>query len=176
MLFRSLYEKRGELNLAHDLYIKGQNILDSINDDYLKAELFGNLGSVLTRLHKFGEAYGYLVESFDYFKSLNAKDKILESSIKHAYYFIHTRNVESADYYLKLAEKNALELNNQLHLGNIYAMRALLDKRDTEISKSYLEKAIEIFKTNQSQFELSLAYYEYAVLLNEMGEIGRAHV
>lgn len=165
-----LYEKRGELNLAHDLYIKGQNILDSINDDYLKAELFGNLGSVLTRLHKFGEAYGYLVESFDYFKSLNAKDKILESSIKHAYYFIHTRNVESADYYLKLAEKNALELNNQLHLGNIYAMRALLDKRDTEISKSYLEKAIEIFKTNQSQFELSLAYYEYAVLLNEMGD------
>ncbi|HOQ79857.1 MAG TPA: sigma 54-interacting transcriptional regulator [Candidatus Cloacimonadota bacterium] len=165
-----LYEKRGEYNLAHDLYIKGQNIINNINDDYLKAELFGNLGSVLTQLHKFGEAYGYLVESFDFFKSLNAKDKILESSIKHAWYFILTHNNESADYYLKLAEKTALELNNQLHLGNINIMRAMLEKRDIEVSKPYLEKAIEIFKTNQNLFELSLAYYEYAVLLNDMGD------
>lgn len=165
-----LYEKRGEYNLAYDLYFKGQEILPSINDDYLKAELYGNLGSVLTQLHKFGEAYGFLVESFDFFKSLNAKDKIFESSIKHAWYFIQTRNYESADYYLNLASKIASELNNTLNIGQIKYFRAILEKKDIEKAKISLEEAIEIYKDNKNLFELSLAYYEYAVILYELGD------
>lgn len=165
-----LYEKRGEYNLAYNLYFKGQEILPNINDDYLKAELYGNLGSVLTQLHKFGEAYGFLVESFDFFKSLNAKDKIFESSIKHAWYFIQTRNYESADYYLNLANKAATELNNQSSIGLVKYYRAILEKKDVDKAKAFLEEAIEIFKDHNSKFELTLAYYEYAYLLNEMGD------
>ncbi|MDD2231184.1 MAG: tetratricopeptide repeat protein, partial [Candidatus Cloacimonetes bacterium] len=65
-----VYEKSGELNLAYDLYFKGLELLPSVSDDYIKAELHGNLGSVLTKLHKFKEAYRYLMESFDFFKAL----------------------------------------------------------------------------------------------------------
>ncbi|HPM02095.1 MAG TPA: sigma 54-interacting transcriptional regulator, partial [Candidatus Cloacimonadota bacterium] len=165
-----LYEKRGEYNLAYDLYFKGQEIVPNINDDYLKAELYGNLGSVLTQLHKFGEAYGFLVESYDFFKSLNAKDKIFESSLKHAWYFIQTRNYESADYYLNLSGKNANELNNLFYIGQVKYLRAILEKKDIEKSRQFLEEAIELFKENKNLFELSLAYYEYAVILNESGD------
>ena len=45
----------------------------------IAAVIYGNLGSVLTHLHNFGEAYAYLVESFDFFKALNAKEKIIVS-------------------------------------------------------------------------------------------------
>ncbi len=165
-----LYEKRGEYNLAYDLYFKGLEILPNINDEYLKAELYGNLGSVLTHLHKFGDAYGYLVESFDFFKALNAKDKIFEGSINHAWYFIQTRNFESADYYLNLSMKTANELSNRFSIGITKYYRAILEKKDVEKSKILLEDCIEIFKESKNQFELSLAYFEYASLLNDMGD------
>jgi hypothetical protein len=50
-------------------------LLPAVSDDYIKAELYGNLGCVLTKLHKFKEAYRYLVESLDFFKNIAARDK-----------------------------------------------------------------------------------------------------
>ncbi len=162
-----LYEKRGEYTLAYNLYFKGQEIVPLINDDYVKAELYGNLGSVLTHLHSFGEAYAYLVESFDFFKSLNAKEKIIECCQKQAFYFIQTRNYESADYYLNLANKTAKELNNRFELGKILLLRAQLEKKDKDKAKKILEETIQIFLETKNHFELALTNYEYAALLNE---------
>ena len=165
-----LYEKRGEYSLAYDLYFKGYEILSKINDEYLKAELYGNLGSVLTQMHKFGEAYGYLVESFDFFKNLNAKDKVAEGALKQANYFIHTRNFESADYYLNQAMKISQELNHHYFIAMTKYYRAILERKKPEKAKKLLEEAIEFLKETKHQFEISLAYYEYASLLNEIGD------
>ncbi|MCK9329657.1 MAG: sigma 54-interacting transcriptional regulator [Candidatus Cloacimonetes bacterium] len=165
-----LYEKRGEYSLAHDLYFKGYEILPAINDEYLKAELYGNLGSVLTCLHKFGEAYGYLVESFDFFKNLNAKDKIIEGALKQANYFILTRNYESADYYLSYAYKLANELHHFFHIAMIKYYRAILERKNPEQAKKFLEEAIEYLKDSKHKFELSLVFYEYSSVLHQLGE------
>lgn len=162
-----VYEKRGELNLAYDLYFKGQELIPQISDDYMKAELWGNLGSVLTKLHKFSEAYAYLVESFDFFKALNAKNQIIEGCQKQAYYFLITRNYESADYYLNIATKNAKELNSNYELGKILYLRALLDRKNTEKARKHLEEAIQLFHETKNNYELSFANYEYASILYE---------
>ncbi|HOV16294.1 MAG TPA: sigma 54-interacting transcriptional regulator [Candidatus Cloacimonadota bacterium] len=165
-----LYEKQGELNLANDLYFKGLEMLPNVHDDYIKAELYGNLGSVLTKLHRFKEAYGYLVESFDYFKSINSKEKIIEGCQKHAYYFILTRNYESADYYISQSMKLAEELNNLFALGRAHYLRALLERRNLEQARQHLNEAIRLFVETGNNYELSLANYELASVLNEQKE------
>lgn len=165
-----LYEKQGELNLAYDLYFKGMEMLSSLSDEYIKAELYGNIGSVLSKLHRFKEAYSYLVESFDFFKALNAKDKIIEGCQKQAYYFILTRNYESADYYLNQAVKIAQELNHQYELGRAYYQRALLERRNLDQAKQHLNEAIRLFVETSNNYELSLANYELASILYEQNE------
>lgn len=165
-----LYEKQGELNLAYDLYFKGLEMLPSVSDDYIKAELYGNIGSNLTKLHRFKEAYSYLVESFDFFKALNAKDKIIEGCQQQAYYFILTRNYESADYYISQSVKLATELNRPFDLGKAYYLRALLERRNLDQSRQQLNEAIRLFVETNNNYELSLANYELASVLFEQNE------
>ncbi|PKN73681.1 MAG: hypothetical protein CVU50_02915 [Candidatus Cloacimonetes bacterium HGW-Cloacimonetes-3] len=163
-----VYEKQDELNLAYDLLFKGLELLPSVSDDYIKAELYGNLGSVLTKLHKFKDAYKYLVESFDFFKSLAARDKIIEGCQKQAYYFIMTRNVESADYYITEAMKLATEQNQPFEIGKAYYLRALLERKNFEAAKEHLNEAISLFVAAGSNYELSLANYELAGVLLDL--------
>ncbi len=165
-----VYEKQNELNLAYDLYFKGLELLPSVSDDYIKAELYGNLGSVLTKLHKFKDAYRYLVESLDFFKNLAARDKIIEGCEKQAYYFIMTRNYESADYYLNEAQKMATEQNLPFELGRTHYLRALLERKNPAAAKESLDEAIKLFVEAGSNYELSLANYELAGVLLDMQE------
>ncbi len=165
-----VYEKQNELNLAYDLYFKGLELLPTVSDEYIKAELYGNLGSLLTKLHRFKEAYSYLVESLDFFKSLNARDKIIEGYQKQAYYFILTRNYESADYYITQAEKMATEQNRQFEIGRAHYLRALLERKNPEAAKEHLHKAIELFVETANNFELSQANYELAEVLFDLKE------
>jgi len=165
-----VYEKQSNLNLAYDLYFKGLELLPSVSDDYIKAELYGNLGSVLTSLHKFKEAYSYLVESFDFFKSINARDKIVEGCLKQAYYFILTRNYESADYYISQAQKLAAEQNRQFEVGRAYYLRALLERKNLEAAREHLGEAIKIFVETANSYELSQANYELANVLFDLEE------
>ncbi|HNX37117.1 MAG TPA: sigma 54-interacting transcriptional regulator [Candidatus Cloacimonadota bacterium] len=169
-----VYEKQNELNLAYDLCFKGLELLPTVSDDYIKAELYGNLGSVLTKLHKFKEAYGYLVESFDFFKSLNARDKIIEGCQKQAYYFILTRNYESADYYLGQALKTATEQNNPFEIGRTHYLRALLERKNLDQAKEHLDEAIKLFVETGDNYELSLANYELASVLFDLKEWEKA--
>ncbi len=163
-----VYEKQDELNLAYDLLFKGLELLPSVSDDYIKAELYGNLGSVLTKLHKYKDAYRYLVESFDFFKSLAARDKIIEGCQKQAYYFIMTHNVESADYYISEAVKLAQEQNQPFEVGRACYLRALLERKNPEAAKSHLNEAISLFVEAGSNYELSLANYELAGVLLDL--------
>jgi Nif-specific regulatory protein len=165
-----VYEKQDELNLAYDLYFKGLELLPTVNDDYIKAELYGNLGSVLTKLHKFKDAYSYLVESLDFFKSINARDKVIEGHQKQAYYFILTRNYESADYYLNQSMNMATEQKRQFEIGKIYYLHALLERKNLESAKEHLNKAIEIFVETSNYYELSLANYTLAEVLFDLEE------
>ncbi len=169
-----LYEKRGELNIAYDLYFKGLELLPQINDQYIKAQIYGNLGSTLTKMHKFKEAYRYLVESFDYFKALEAKNEIIEGCQKQAVYFIVTMNHESADYYLKMSYNLAKELNNEYEIGNTWFLRAKLDRKDLNKAKGHLEKAVEIFERHNKIYELAEANYELANIVAETGEAEEA--
>ncbi len=169
-----VYEKQDELNLAYDLCFKGLELLPAVSDDYIKAELHGNLGSVLTKLRKFKEAYSYLVESLDFFKSINARDKIVEGFLKQAYYFILTRNSESADYYLNQALKMATEQHRRFDIGKAHYLRALLERKNLESAKQNLHEAIEIFVETSSIYELSLANYELAEVLYELEDWEKA--
>ena len=169
-----VYEKQNELNLAFDLCFKGLELLPSVSDDYIKAELYGNLGSVLTKLHKFKEAYSYLVESLDFFKSINARDKIIEGFQKQAYYFILTRNYESADYYLNQAHKMATEQNQRFEIGKTHYLRALLERKNLDSAKEQLHAAIEIFVETANIYELSLANYELAGVLYDLEDWEKA--
>ncbi len=163
-----VYEKQNELNLAYDLLFKGLELLPTVSDDYIKAELHGNLGSVLTKLHKFKEAYGYLVESFDFFKSIGARAKIVEGCQKQAYYFILTRNIESADYYLSQALKLAQEQNDPFEIGRAHYLRALLERKNLEQASEHLNEAIKLFVETGNNYELSLANYELASVLFDL--------
>ncbi|MBM4403957.1 MAG: sigma 54-interacting transcriptional regulator, partial [Candidatus Cloacimonetes bacterium] len=163
-----VYEKQNELNLAYDLYFKGLELLPTVSDEYIRAELYGNLGSVLTKRHNFKEAYPYLMESFDFFKQLNARDKIIEGCHKQAYYFILTRNFESADYYLGQADKIAGEINNQFEIGKTAYLRALLERKSPDAAKAHLNRAIQCFIESNNNYELSLANYELAAVLFEL--------
>ncbi|MBW6515348.1 MAG: sigma 54-interacting transcriptional regulator [Candidatus Cloacimonetes bacterium] len=165
-----LYEKRGEYELAYDLYFKATKIIPELNDEYLRAEISGNMGSVLTNLHKFSEAYGYLVESLDFFKALNAHDRIIEGCHKMAYYFIVSRNYESASYYLDLALEKAEEINSIFEIGNTYFLKGQLEHKDAEKAQEYFEKAIKIFVETKNYYELALANYEFATILYENKE------
>lgn len=163
-----VYEKQNNLNLAYDLYFKGLELLPTVSDDYIKAELYGNLGSVLTSLHKFKEAYSYLVESLDFFKSINARDMIVEGCLKQSYYFILTRNYESADYYIGQAQKLAVEQNRQFEVGRAYYLRALLERKNLEAAREHLNTAIKIFVETANSYELSQANYELANVLFDL--------
>ncbi len=163
-----VYEKQNDLNLAYNLYFKGLELLPTVSDEYIRAELYGNLGSVLTKLHNFKEAYPYLMESFDFFKSLNARDKIIEGCHKQAYFFILTRNFESADYYLAYAEKKAGEINNQFDIGKTAYLRALLERKNLDSAKTNLNRAIQCFIETDNNYELSLANYELAAVLFDL--------
>ncbi len=162
-----LFEIRGEFNLAYEYYSKSLELLPSITDELMKAELYGNLGSVLTSLHKFKEAYAYLVESYDFFKGLNAKDKIIEGALNQAYYFIETRNYESANYYLDYAQKLAEEIDKDSSLGKCSYLRSLLEKDDRKKALDLLRDAIEYFLKSNSNIELAIANYDFASLLLE---------
>ncbi|HPR17294.1 MAG TPA: sigma 54-interacting transcriptional regulator, partial [Candidatus Cloacimonadota bacterium] len=162
-----LFAKRGEYNLALDFYAKAKELLSVIADEFIRAELYGNMGSVLTQLHKFKEAYAYLVESFDYFKGIDYRDKILEGAQNHALYFIMTRNLESANYYLDQAMKIAEEMQNDFQMGKCYYIYAMIDREDIDKAIEDLKKAIEKFVKTNNDFELAMANYEYAALLLE---------
>ncbi|MCB5231136.1 MAG: sigma 54-interacting transcriptional regulator, partial [Candidatus Cloacimonas sp.] len=160
-----LYERRGEYELAHDFYFKASSLVEELNDEYQKAEIWGNLGSVLTNLLNFSDAYRYLVESLDFFKTLNANDKIIEGCQKMANYFIMTRNQESATYYLEEALTKAQESNNTYEIGRTYFIKGQLDKKNPKEAQESFEKAIKIFVETKNYYELALANYEYASIL-----------
>ncbi len=162
-----LFSKRGEYNLSYDLYFKAEELLPDIQNDILKAELYGNIGYVLTKLHKYGEAYAYLVDSYDYFKSINAKDKLMiEVCHKQANYFIATRNFEIARYYLKNAFEISEEMGFKVELGNTYYHMSMLEK-NLKDKKNLLGKAIEIYVETNSNFELAVCNIEYASVMYE---------
>ncbi|MCK4956469.1 MAG: sigma 54-interacting transcriptional regulator, partial [Candidatus Cloacimonetes bacterium] len=163
-----LYEKRGDYELAYEFYLKGEDLLNNISDQFMKAELFGNIGSVLTNLHRFKEAYKYLVESFDYFKSLEAIDKIIECSHKQAYYFIKTRNYESSNYHLDKALALSEELDNDNLKGKSYFLKSMLEKDNPKLRQRFLENAIECYVKSYNDFELANVNLEYAELLYEI--------
>ncbi|HHE37851.1 MAG TPA: tetratricopeptide repeat protein [Candidatus Cloacimonetes bacterium] len=165
-----LYEKRGEYNIAYEFYEHGLELLPELSDDFTKAELYGNLGSVLTCLHKFKEAYKYIVESYDFFKGLNVKKEIIEGSLKQAFYFLQTRNFESANYYLGAALKIAEEMDDDYQIGKCYYLQSFLEKNEPEKALKILKSAIEKFAKTKNNFELALANYEYAFLLFEKEE------
>lgn len=162
-----LFKTRGEYNLAFDFYSKAKELLPLISDESIKAELYGNMGSVLTQLHKFKEAYAYLVESFDYFKNIGQKDKILEGAQNHANYFLLTRNLESANYYLDQAMQIAEEMQNDFEIGRCFYIKALIERNNVDLALEHLKKSIEKFVKSNHDFELALANYEYASLLLE---------
>ncbi len=165
-----IYEKSGEFNVAYDLYFKGLELLPRINDENIKADLYGNIGSVLTSLHKFKEAYSFLVESLDFFKSVDAKHKIVEGCQKQAMYFVMTHNYESASYYLNQALTIAEELNLTNELGKAYYLKAILEQKDSDSAKKHIQKAIELFVSNSKQYELAQANYLLATILSDEAE------
>jgi len=169
-----LYEKQGELNLAYDLCFKGLELLPNVNDQYLKADLYGNIGSVLTRMQKFKEAYPYLSESLDFFKSINAGDKIVEGYQKQAYYFILSHSNESADYYINESLKMATEQNSYKEIGQAYYLKALLEKNNPEAAREHLNEALRYFVQTNEDYKLSLANYELAQVLFELEEWEKA--
>jgi len=121
-------------------------------------------------LHKFKDAYRYLMDSFDFFKALGARDKIIEGCQNQAYYFIMTHNSESADYYLNEAHRLATEQQNDFELGWTFYLRGLLERKNLENAKQYLEDAIKHFVACAANYELSLANYELSGVLLDMQE------
>jgi len=165
-----LYERRGEFELAYDLFFKASKIISELNDEYQRAEIWGNMGSVLTHLRQFSEAYGYLVESLDFFKALNAHDKIIEGCHKMAHYFILSRNYESASYYLNQALILSEEISNNYAIGQTYFLKGLLERKNPPQAQEHFEKAIKIFVETKNYYELALANYEFATILFENKE------
>jgi transcriptional regulator with PAS, ATPase and Fis domain/Tfp pilus assembly protein PilF/nucleoside-triphosphatase THEP1 len=165
-----LYMRRGELDLAIDFYSQAKELLPKFNDDFQKADLFGNLGQALTMLNKFSEAYSYLVKSYEFFKTINQKDKIIEGALGHALYFIRSSNLESADYYLEYAMTLAKELDDEFRMGQCYYRMASLHENDPDLARQELSKALEFFRMKNKNFELTQANFEYARLIADKGE------
>ncbi len=165
-----LYEKRGDYEFSYSLYFKASKIVSELNDEYQKAEIWGNLGNVLTHLHKFDKAYTYLIESIDFFKTLNAQDKIIEGCHKMAYYFIVNRNYDSASYYLDLALSKAEEIKSSYDIGKTLYLSGLLYRNDPQNARSKFEQATKIFGETKNYYELALANYEFADILHESGD------
>ena len=165
-----LYMRRGELDLAVDFYSQARELLPKFNDDFQKADLYGNLGQALTMLNKFSEAYSYLVQSYEFFKTINQKDKIIEGALGHALYFIRTSNQESAEYYVEYAMNLAKELDDEFRMGQCYYRMAALHENDPEVARQELSKALELFRMKNKNFELTQANFEYARLIAAKGE------
>jgi uncharacterized protein HemY len=81
----------------------------------------------------------------------------LEGCQKQAYYFILTHNLESADYYLTQASKMATEQNHPFEIGRTDYLRALLERKNLDQAKQYLEEAIKLFVQTGNNYEQSLA-------------------
>ena len=165
-----LYMRRGELDLAVDFYSQARELLPKFNDDFQKADLYGNMGKALTMLNKFSEAYSYLVQSYEFFKTINQKDKIIEGALGHALYFIRTSNQESAEYYVGYAMNLAKELDDEFRMGQCYYRMASLHENDPEVARQELSKALEFFRMKNKNFELTQANFEYARLIAAKGE------
>ncbi|MCF7920258.1 MAG: sigma 54-interacting transcriptional regulator [Candidatus Cloacimonetes bacterium] len=165
-----LYMRRGELELAMDFYQQAKELLPKFNDEFQKADLFGNMGLNLTLMSKYSESYSYLVNSYEFFKTIGQKDKIIEGALGQALYFIRTSNLESARYYIEYSLKLAEELNDEYRLGQVYYRRAILNINDSEAALNDLVRAVENFRKTNKNFELTLANYEYARLISQKGE------
>jgi Nif-specific regulatory protein len=164
------YSTKGEDQVAYDLYFHGLEIIDKVNDDYLKAEVKGNIGKILTQLHKFSEAYPYLIESYDYFKSLPAKDKMSEGCLNIANYFLKTRNYESALYYINKSIQFSQEISDREKMGKAYVLKSELEFKNPAEAKKHLKNAITIFLEINNNFELAKTNYLLAELLNNEKE------
>lgn len=165
-----LYMQRGELELAMEFYTQAKELLPKFNDEFQKADLFGNMGHAMTLMKKYGEAYSYLVNSYEFFKTINQKDKIIEGALGQAVYFINTSNTESAKFYVEYAMKLAEELKDDYRMGQVLYHRALLNMQDSESALTDLGKAVENFRHTNKNFELTQANYEYANLIAKKGE------
>ena len=165
-----LFEKRGEYNLAMKYYQKSKELLPNISDDFLKAEIHGNIGSILTVLHQFGKAYKYLVESYEFFKNIEANDKFIEASQKLAYYFLQTRNYETANYHLEASLNLAKDMKDNYHIGKAFYLFSLLHHNDIQKALEFLKSAIEKFIQTKNNFDLAIAKYQYSNLLLEKGD------
>jgi len=66
--------------------------------------------------------------------------------------------------------KYANELNNTFELGRAHFLRALLERRNLEQAKQQLNEATKLFIETNNNYELSLANYELASILNEQKE------
>jgi transcriptional regulator with GAF, ATPase, and Fis domain len=79
-------------------------------------------------------------------------------------------NYESADYYLKMANDLAVEINNNFEVGKTLLLRAQLERKDLVKAKQHLENAVVVFENHNKIYELAEANYELANVVAEMGD------
>jgi len=160
-----IYQKREEYERALEFIDKSNELLNIVDDKYLIADFYSNFGFTLTQVGRYSEAYEYLVESFDFFKNLQEKDKIIESALRFVNYFLKVNHSESVEYYLSYSLRVANEIHNSYYLALTKYFQALNNYQQPSVANECFQYAIDVFKENQHCYELYLVQFAYATFL-----------
>ena len=172
----------GDYDEALEDYINATDIFKDLNHNVGLVRAYNNTGMIYDRLENYSKAIDFYKEAINYFNRLNERENKeykrflsqIYNNIASAYESMG-KSKDAATYYER-AIVVAEEINFRHIIGSIYNNLGKIEifNKNYPKAKEYLDKAIEIRRTDGEQEGLAKSYYFLSNYYTNINEIDSA--
>ncbi len=139
------FELMGLLDSAKFYHEKSLSYDERMNSTFGKAVCYNNLGKVMILKKKFKLAHQYLVPALKMSEQAGDSSFIVNSNINLGWYYVETKNYDSAYFRLKKALEIARRIDHKEALMRTYELLSILEQQ-----KNNFPSSLNFFKLSNS--------------------------
>lgn len=167
----------GDSKRAEEFFLEALKLSSGLKLDFILGELYSHLGQLYSAKDELDRSIHYYRQSL--FKFYPIKNLFglatVHNNIGRVYF--KKRDLDLAERNYKLSEELLKKINRRGVKGDLFYNMAELynEKGNSYLADRYINKSINIFKTNRFLIKLNNAYLLYAKIKNKEGDNDKAY-
>ncbi len=174
-----MYCFKGIYDECLDCFLKSLRHTEQIGNEMYVGVTLNNIGSVYYLLEDYEKALDFYEQSYKVYRRINSDYGIALSSNNIGSVFLdYQQNLDSAYFYLKIAEEYSKKINytEQLAETTVNLARLFGLKDDFDLAKDYYNKSIQLNKSIENQRGLAQSYLSFASLFFDKNLYYRSNI